>query len=347
MSDARDLIEPLKTRALSAPARRLRYIVSFSQRISNLIALACTYTTPKNQLFTRMSLPGVRRRVASVHTLWVNRVWELCANDLWRLQRNLTDESFDDIDASKLETAFINLASCLCKCVVYKHYTKPSQPLPDFLRRSCLRRNFCPHCWAETARSHSRTALRELRDLIKKTNVVATTFVYEKTIPADIGGPAFADVDVFNDDVIRLRRYVIRLLRKCSGLSRSFNRYCGVGGAWRVVVIPHERHWTVQLRLFVLRRSSRKRPPKYAVAGYSMTDSRVTEFFTDMSVAQKRKAKLSLYSQLIAFNRYPIELLTEDIETTAAAVNAVTNLHLMQGAGCFRYLDHRLKQSGA
>ena len=347
MSCAYDVLEPLKDRSFHYAARRIRAIVSYSKRVSNLLALSCTYVRPDENLFTSMSLPAIRRRVHKIHRLWLTRLWLLGSNDLWLLQQNITNEP-DLFDAEKISCAFKRLAACRCRCVVYAEGTR-SQQRKINKRRVCRKRNICPHCWAYNAREQMRSALQYFSRLRKKNpnaNVQTRCYVFEEKISSKIGGLTFSDPEVRGQEICKLQVRLEEVQADLSKLVRRFSASSWIRGlVYRIVLIPKESYWLLQVRIFTVGLAPNRKQKKVVLRGM---EEKIKTYRTHYAYADRLnlspKEKQYTYDQLLLLNAYPIELLTEDIETVAVAVNATAGKKLMLGSGAFRHFGADKRQ---
>lgn len=351
MSAAGDAIEALFYKYI----RRFPTIIAVKKRVCHAIALAATYRTPRQLLFLPRHLFIVRRRIRKIHKLWVLRLWMLSSNDLWLLQRGL-DPSLELLEQDRLRRSFKRLANCISRNVVYNKYL-----LQFRKKRVCNKTNVCPHCWANSVaaqvhvvRKVINAQLKLYPDRLLRVSVV----VMERNIPARIGGVNFAQPETIRQEILFLKHVLHNLQRvksKLSNRARRCNPELVAGIMWRVVLIPKNDHWLLQFRTLCVHRLSEKRAHKLLV-GKDLPDmtcvhSSLVSFPPGLSWRNRKNdddgPDAENYAQLVEFNRYPVEMITEDIETTSAAINATTAVRMVGGIGAFRRVSTALVRERA
>lgn len=333
---------------------RFPTIIAVKKRVCHALALAATYRTPRRLFFQPVHLFAVRRRLRKIHRLWLLRLWLLSSNDLWLLQRGL-DPSTELLEQNRLRRSFKRLANCLSRNVVYTKYLLQFQK-----RRTCNKTNVCPHCWANAAAAQIYVIRRTINAQLKAYTdrpLHVSVVVMERNIPARIGGINFAQPEMLRQETLFLQHTLQNLQRVKKQLK---NRVCRqtkngvVGVVWRVVLIPKMNNWLLQLRFLCVHRLTEKRVQKLLVGKpgdmQCIYASHVV-FQPDVSWYERKRAisgpDADNYAQLVEFCRYPIELLTEDLETTSTAINATTGVKMLGGLRAFRRMGTALVRQRA
>jgi len=328
MSLVQDVLELAYRQRL---VRRYR-IVAPRKRASYFAALTCTYSVKKPQ--HTKSLPRIRARLNRVRVAWLHRLWDLSRYELWLFRRGLSADP-NEINPDKLIEAFKLFADCRPRCVVY-------MPAPEWLKslvyKPCYRSNFCPHCWASVAARQMQRAKRVINTYIgrnAKAELNVTTQISEQFFTScGIGGDHFTTVEDRYEAIMALRAQMERYKTHLEKLHKRVQRNT-VGAMWRMVIIPAEAGWRIQLRQFFLTAADKK-PPTDIIYGAKLV-SRTTTLARGGCSWKDRKSTLTMdsdiYDRLMEFNTYPMEWLTEDIELTAIYLNAAAKHRLIGGTG--------------
>lgn len=333
---------------------RFPTIIAVKKRVCHALALAATYRTPQRLVFQPRHLFAVRRRIRKIHRLWVLRLWLLSSNDLWLLQRGL-DPSTELLEQNRLQRSFKRLATCVSRNVVYTKYLLQFQK-----RRTCNKTNVCPHCWANAAAAQIyviRKTINAQLTVHSDRPLHVSVVVMERNIPARIGGVNFAQPETLRQETLFLQHTLHSLCRTKTQLKDRVRRQTKtgvVGVTWRVVLIPKMNHWLLQLRFLCAHRLTEKRVRKLLVGKLSdmvcVHESHVV-FQPGVSWYSRKRAvngpDVANYEQLIEFCRYPIEMLTEDLETTSTAINASTGVKMLGGMRAFRRMGTALVRERA
>ena len=171
--------------------------------------------------------------------------------------------------------------------------------------------------------------------------------MFERRIDALVGGPTFAAAVDRQRDILYLQNVFNDLQPvKCNLQKRASAKTQQqlVGLIWRFVLIPQAVSWRLQLRILCVHRL----PPnkiKNVICGRQpnllslMTQS--TVLFDAATPWRQRKTDpagpdAENYKQLVLFGQYPIEMLTEDVDTVSVAINATTGVRMIGGYRAFR-----------
>lgn len=340
MSVAGDIL----MRLYSKYRRRFPTIIAVKKRTCHVLAIASTYRTLKSDCFFASGFFRTTRRIRQIHRMWVERLWVLSANDLWLLQRGLVATP-DMIEPNRLCRSFKRLATCVCKNVVYNRFRLQFQK-----KRACNKSNVCPHCWANNLAAQNYVVRRVINKELRKhvdLPLSCSLFVFERRIDALVGGPTFAAAVDRQRDILYLQNVFNDLQPvKCNLQKRASAKTQQqlVGLIWRFVLIPQAVSWRLQLRILCVHRL----PPnkiKNVICGRRpnllslVTQS--TVLFDDATPWRQRKTDpagpdAENYKQLVLFGQYPIEMLTEDVDTVSVAINATTGVRMIGGYRAFR-----------
>jgi hypothetical protein len=205
-------------------------------------AIVATYFSGK--LTGKKTFVGIRRRVLRVRRLYVDRLWQLGRHALWLYQRGLSPRA-DEVEVERLVRAFRLAANCTPRSVIYSR--------PRTWAKACNRANFCPYCWeATSARQFQR--IREIVNKIlsvsSRQSFIAEYRVVERFVSArGIGGMHFVSEQERFAAIETLRAEIALTKQYISQQHKQFQRRT-VGSIWRIVIIPHEIGWKLQLRQF-------------------------------------------------------------------------------------------------
>ena len=167
-----------------------------------------------------------------------------------------------------------------------------------------------------------------------------TTRVVEYFLSAGIGGDDLSSEARRYAALEKLRVELARCKKYLQQQHKRFQRNT-VGSIWRIVVIPHADGWRIQIRYFWVA-DARK---NFIVAALPVATARVvvehTAFFSEAHTWRARKTTHTTpdadsYAALIAFNVYPLEWLTDDIELVAVYLNAAAKTRLLGGTGLLK-----------
>lgn len=322
-----DVIEPLYRQRAN---RRYR-IVASRKRASYCAALAGTYGVEEH------TLTNVRACVNQISKLWVDRLWELGRHELWLYQRQLLPDPHE-INPDKLMRAFRLYADCRCRCVAYMPPRTKQEKYIEEHRIPCNRANFCPHCWAMTSARQCQRVRMLINEHITgapNARVTLTSQTQEYFFSAaGIGGVSFSNPAERHSAISALVAEIDRCKSFVKQKHKTVQRKT-LASIWRYVVIPADDGWRIQVRQLFLT-DGFSSPPQHIMR-------RTQHVRTKSAVAssghtwQQRKSTLTMdediYACLIDFNRYPVELLTGDIELVGIYLNAAAKTRMLGGTG--------------
>jgi|APCry1669188879_1035177.scaffolds.fasta_scaffold00762_10 hypothetical protein len=338
MNTVQDVLEQSYRKRLS---RRYR-IVAPRKRASYCVALTCTYQA--GNVFSKKGLPYIRSSLDSMRLLFMRRVYELGKHELWLYQRGLSAEPHE-LNPAKLLRAFELFADCRPRCVIYM--PPPAEIAQYIEHKPCNRSNFCPHCWASVAARQTQHVKKVINDTIRDdafARLVLTSQITERFVSSNqIGGVNFATTQERLEAILNLREQIAGVKEHIAAIHKRAQRNT-VGSIWRIVPIPTDGGWRLQLRQLFLSRVGRPTP-------YDVMRG-MTTMLHEQAVAQggytwkQRKSALDMdgdiYSRLIEFNEYPRPWLTDDIELTAIYLNATAKCRLLGGTGKFKKIGSGL-----
>lgn len=329
MSAVQDALEQVYAQCCR---RRLR-IVRLRHRRPIVAAMAATYFAGSFG-GKKSTLRRVRSRVALVGRLYIDRLWHLGRHELWLYQRGLSAHPAE-VEVDRLVRAFKLAADCTPRSVIY------SRPLT--WAKACNRSNFCPYCWEATA-SRQIQIVRQLINKLVRAQAgrpfCVTTRIVEYFLSAGIGGD---DLGSATQRYVALEKLRVELTRCKKYLQQQHKRFQRntFGSIWRIVVIPCADGWRIQIRYLWVAAASKN----FFVAALPVVAARVvaerTAVFSEERTWKARKTTYTApdadsYAALIAFNTYPIEWLTEDIELVAVYLNAAAKMRLLGGTGLLK-----------
>jgi hypothetical protein len=335
MTLVQDVIEPLYRKRIDWGYR----IIASRKRASYVVALACTYLKGQEP-----TIKNVRTCVNNIRKLWIERLWELGRHELWMYQRGLLPDPIA-INPDKILQAFKLYSGCRPRCIVYM---PPQEEWQKHIKyKPCNKSNFCPHCWA----SVSARQTQRVRQIINahlagnyKANLRLDLHITERFLSSgDIGGLNFSEPADRYQALVRLRNELSACKRHLKKLVQRTRRNT-LASVWRNVVIPEEQGWRVQLRQLFLTESPYM-PPLDVQRGYRTAKHTIVPIIGGHSWKERRTVLPmddDIYTALIAFNDYPTQLLTEDIELTAIYLNAAAKERMLGGTGKLQRVGSRL-----
>lgn len=337
MSNIFDVLEPSYRRRLY----RRYQIVAPRKRASHCVALTCTYypNTPKKL----KTLPRIRSTVNRISRMWVQRLWDLGHNGLWLYQRGLSPNP-SEIDPDRLIRAFELFADCRSRCVAYM----PPPPWAKEIKyKPCNRANFCPHCWAAQSARQTQHIKKIINDLLLRdpdSRLHLTTHIAEKFVSScGIGGDQLATPEERFDAIVRLREQVDKCKKHIASQYKYVQRHA-LGSVWRIVVVPADSGWKLQIRQLFLMQADNK-PPLKVMHGMRTASKKVAKIYGGFTWKQRKSTESMdshVYARLIEFNRYPMAWLTDDIELVAIYLNATARCRLLGGRGKFKKIGGAL-----
>ena len=327
-----DILEPVYEQR-----KRTRYrIVRIRSRAPIQAAIACTYFAHRPS--ARQTLNRVRNRIAAVNRLFLERVWNLGRYELWLYQRGLSPNP-SELEPERLVSAFELLARCASRCVIYARPPKNHRP--------CNRANFCPHCWASSAARQYQRIRCVINSLTSRTAERGVTLTVQTTeVPltsCGIGGDGFSTPEERYAAILNLRSAIERCKTHVQRFQKSTQRNT-LGSIWRVVVIPAEAGWRLQLRQLFLTDAD-KQPPTTPMPRSQTVYREQLHLHAGLSWGdrrQKHSQYAAAYELLVQFNLYPLEWLTHDVELTAIYLNAAARTRLLGGTGKLKKIGSSL-----
>jgi hypothetical protein len=323
-----DALEP-HYRAVQA---REIYIVRRRERNCYMAALAATYGCDG-----AMALPVVQAQVNRVHQQFVARLWELCHHGKYfPISGVIPDPHY--FDADRLARAFNLCANCRSVCVIY-----PPRVQQTHKFKSCGRTNFCPACWSGVA-ARQFQQFRQLINAVVRTDATQPLEAVHHVIETFVPAPAnllyteHTPVQDILAAVPCLTRTLARYKNWASSLrTRTFRN--ALAAYWRLLVLPGSRGWRVQYRrLYVVPVGTRLRR-RLLLRGAHNVSQNIAPIPVGLPWADRKgvsEADDALNSLMVEFSQYPRELLTEDLDLTAAALHATNGERLVGGFGKFR-----------
>lgn len=312
------------------------------------------------------------RNIRRVHRLWLRRLFTLCQHNLWLPLRHATTDSYA-LDNERLESAFRRHAYCRPGFAIRKEsrrYIPRSELPPDApanmsaaefealaqahtpkkkSHRPCKRFNFCPHCFAAVVAAQYRAfkgVLNRWRRVHAEPLYVAAHITEQR-----VHAPDFDTVN-FNDaaKTRALIEFLTEILQRCVQHVKKQNRSLRKkthGTLWRLVVIPDDDGWAIQVRRLIIAQDETAtkniRIQKHARV---ILNRRLA--VTGLQSWQERRASTSeddLSELFCAVSMYPRELLVADPELVAIQLHATAALKMIGGTGVLRKNgDRRIRE---
>jgi hypothetical protein len=267
-------------------------------------------------------LDVVYEKINDVRRLTIDRLFNMARFALRMPVRGLMlDERYCDQD--RLLRAFMLGIWCRPTCVVYPPKTQTRK------FKSCGCANFCPACWASVTARQCEQCTDVITDLLAAnvSTIAITARVSEEFVPApQICPTAYAEPEtlVAAANVVHgiVKTYKRRLEARRKQVQRKTLAAC-----WRLVLVPAEGGWRLQCRQFMLTK------PAVAPPVLRMRDATVP---FSKTVCVRDSADPAIVQLLRPFAVYPRALLTEDVDLTAAGLNAISTQRMLGGSGAFR-----------
>lgn len=334
MSVGLDVFDHAYQQALNRPLP----IVGYRSRNPCLAAIAATYDLPPDD----RSLPTIRACVNFRRAQFLTRAYELAKHDKYFLVRGIiTNPHY--FDAERALSAF-NLCAMCCPTVMI--YPPAMQRRRKF--KSCGHSNFCPACWCAVAMrqyQQFRLVLNAFLQAGPAAQIYVTPYVTEQFVAHDAINPyEHASPEVAAESVFVLQRAIDRYKRLLGSQRKRVQRNT-VSAYWRIVPIPAERGWRLQFRQLFLTLTAKNIPNDRMHIRNTRTLFNKTLRLSGGKNWQARRldeTENKLDELMLEFLRYPAELLTEDIDLTAAALNASAKQRLVGGYGKFRSAGSKL-----
>lgn len=275
----------------------------------------------------------VQEQINTVRRMALARLFEMACLELRMPVRGLIlDERY--CDQEKLVQAFSLCAWCRPTCVIYPPKTQKHKS--KF--KACGYFNFCPACWSSIVAQQYQRYLAAVAEA--EPDVYVTAHISEKFVEAPgIDPECYSDPQAVTAAAKRLTAAIAPFKRRLqSAWKRKIYRRT-LGGCWRLVPIPADRGWRLQLRQLFL--TTNGEPPVMTLPWSQV------RFATTL---RPTPPTADLQSVFLRFAKYPREVLTEDIDLAAAALIATAKQRLLGGSGSLRSMgsqllrDHKAKK---
>lgn len=307
--------------------RNIRYrrwrMARVGTRISQVFALQFVFGLTHNKSFKRVS-----GRVNRFRKWWLNRLRDMAGNGLWLPTKDKRSPYDPDFNFEQFTNSF---RRCMfCRPTAVQFCAQEGKPVNI---RPCWRTHICPFCWANLASAQYVYAKQTINALVKRdSDLVAVCRIVREYVPArGFSYLAGSDADQIEEQAAGLKRAISKHKARYARLveSKALQRKT-LGSTWRLVVIPDEAGWQVEIRQFFLCRAGVK-PPIVNTRGCKVV-------FSESIVLNNDRLKLleSFYNLFGEFCRYPIELLTGYYQLVAAYLNVAHDERLISGTGVLR-----------
>lgn len=307
-------------------------IVAYRSRNPCLAAIAATYDVPPDD----RSLPAIRAAVNSRRVQFLTRAYELAKHDKYFLVRGIIPNPHY-FDAQRAIRAFELCAGC---CPTVMIYPPALQRARTF--KSCGHSNFCPSCWCAIAMRQYQQLRLVLNSFLRQgagTEIYVTPYITEQFVANDAISPhehatpeaAAESIAILQHEIARYKKLIVRQTKR---VQRNT-----VSAYWRVVPIPDERGWRLQFRQLFVTLPNHRVPNERVNIKNTRVLLKKTLRLSGGKNWQERwldETENKLDEMMLAFLRYPAELLTEDVDLTAAALNAMAKQRMVSGYGKFR-----------
>jgi hypothetical protein len=294
------------------------YLVRRLDKPPHLVSLAAVYGIKPED-----DLPIVRARLNGMRALLINRIFDMARHEKrFPVSTIVADEHYCDQD--KLKAAFELCCYCRPPGLIYPPKSQKKKG------RSCGYYNHCPACWARVVEHQFRQYERFIAALTRANSlsrIYATTHITEQFVPfVEIDPLHFANIETFNFAVQRISAEIGRYKHHLDRRRRNTHRKTEAS-LWRIVPVAAENGWRMQLRQLFLTMPGVE--PPTSVIRLARTMQNKTVLLTD---SVNSDAVISF----IDFSSYPEEHLKEDLDLTAASLNAMASQHMLGGGGKFR-----------
>lgn len=327
MSAAADALETtyLKRRGQTLP------IVGVRKRAACLIALTATYGLRGDK-----SVPTVAAGVNQNRCAFLDRLWALCKHDKYFPVRGIDpDPHFFDED--RAIRAFELCARCKPTCVIY----------PEWMQRrltfkSCGHANFCQACRAAVVQRQYQQYKQLINALLAtdaNARLFVTVHIVRRFVPLpNIKPNEHADEHTLTAAITTVANGIVHLKKHVtSRRHHSFVQRNTLASYWRIDGRPADNGCWLELRRLYVSRPGRKIPTD--VPRGAQTRFKQTVLVTGGKTWSERKidnVEDELAELMITFSEYPVELLREDLDVTAAYLNASAKQRMVGGTGKFK-----------
>lgn len=307
--------------------RSIRYkrwrMARVGTRISQVFALQFVFGLTTNKTYKRVS-----GRVNKFRKWWINRLRDMAGAGLWLPTKDKRSPYDPDFNFEQFTNSF---RRCMfCRPIAVQFCAQNGKPVNI---RPCWRTHVCPFCWANLASAQYVSAKRTINTLVKNdSNLVAICRIVREYVPAPgfnyLAGPDPERVEEYSAGLRRvIKKHKVRYAKLAA--SKALQRKT-LGSIWRMVVIPDEAGWQVEIRQFFLCRAKTK-PPIVNTRGCKVVFAETIPLNND-----RLKLLENFYNLFGEFCRYPIELMTGYYQLVAAYLNATHDERLISGTGVLR-----------
>lgn len=316
---------------------RLR-IVRVRSRRPITAGIVATYFS--GQLEGKKTVAKIRRQILRVGQLYLERLWDLGRHGVWLYQRGLSAAP-DELEVDRLVRSFTLAACCTPRSVIYNK--------PRTWAKACNRSNFCPYCWEATATRQIQVVRQLVNKLTLSANAAAFTVrarVTSYTVDvSNLGGDDLATPQERYAAIVRLRAELFVCKQYLQQQHKRMQRNT-FGSIWRIVVVPKTSGFELQIRqLWVVATAK-----NFNVVALPCSLAAVL-YDESANVAANKSWSLrkstddvdtQVYNLAIAFNTYPMQWLTDDIDLVAVYLNATAKTRLLGGTGLFKKIGSGL-----
>jgi hypothetical protein len=300
------------------------YVVNRRYQTPHLVSLAAVYGIPRDA-----ELDVVREQLNTLRTMLIDRTFDMARFEKrFPVTGILANEHYCEQD--RLIDAFKLCCWCRPPGVIYPPKTQKKKI------RLCGHYNYCPACWARVVEHQFRQYERLIAALAGSnplSRLYATTHITEQFVPfVGIDPLQHADVETYNRAVDVISRELSRYKRYIACRRKQINRKTEAA-LWRLVPVATEGGWRIQLRQIFLTLPG-TRPPAASI--------RLAQTVFKQTTLVTASVNDDAIISFIAFSSYPQEHLREDLDLTAASLNAMSNQNMLGGSGKFRSAGNAL-----
>jgi hypothetical protein len=302
------------------------------------------------------------RNIRRTHRLWLKRLLVLAQHNLWLPLRDATLDDYA-VDVDRLESAFRRHAYCRPSFVVRKQPPArymPTAPEPAAVKaltgpefeawqqaqeagrkkshRPCWRTNFCPHCYASIVSAQYRVfkrALNKWRNANDTSLYVQAHILEHRLYAADMQPEHFNDGTTLQAAVATVKECLDGFASYIRGQHKTLQRRTH-GSLWRLVVLPDETGWRVQLRQLILADDPARLKVKPYRRARVVLNRRVEAAPISWPERRATGVEDKLADVFCAIADYPRGLLTDDPELAAVALHAMIGRRMIGGTGCLK-----------
>lgn len=276
------------------------------------------------------------RRTTTFRRLWENRLKELLGRGLWRLDSaGHADPFHPEFNLKRFMTSYRRCLFCRPSYLYFKRRNKTRKI--NYQVRPCWRNHLCPFCFARLSTAQYRYVKGKVNEVLRAndndTDLTAYCRVARLFVPAVGFTPHMGcDADHIGHLSKPLRQAIDRQRAIYAKITKKLQRNTA-GSLWRLVVVPTETGWFLEVRQFLLCRA-KVTPPLIKDRALTVTH------FKKLRITRKDQPAHefddNFYRHFGEFCRYPKTLLTGPCELTAAYLRAVHAVRLLSGTGMLR-----------